>query len=91
MSQPNDIPSLDQVHSGVPARLRDDAIYAKKSSFALRTIPLSKPRQAPLRLPPDTSREKFDAAIVALKKVLGEKGVELNDKPLVDGWYMEHP
>jgi hypothetical protein len=33
----------------------------------------------------------FDTAIATLVEVLGPKGVELNDKELVDGWYMEHP
>jgi hypothetical protein len=54
----------------------------------LKTLPHSKPRSSPIRLPPDTSKDQFDIAIVALKKILGETGVEVNDKPLVDGWYM---
>lgn len=85
------IPSLNSVHSGVPDRLTKEADETKARLYSLRTLPDSRPRQNPVRLPPNTSREAFDAAITALKKTLGEKGVELNDKELKDGWYMEHP
>jgi hypothetical protein len=87
----NSIPKLDLVHSGVPDRLSKEAEAAKERLYSLRTLPNSTPRQSSLRLPPNTSREKFDKAIAALVEVLGPKGVELNDKELVDGWYMEHP
>lgn len=85
------IPSMTTIHSGVPARLSKEADAAKERLYSLKTLPDSVPRKSSVRLPPDTSQEKFDTAIVALKKVLGDDGVELNDKPLVDGWYMEHP
>lgn len=85
------IPSLDTIHSGVPARLKNEAVAAKDRLYSRKTLPDSVPRKNSIRLPPDTSQEKFDEAITALKKLLGDDGVELNDKPLVDGWYMEHP
>jgi hypothetical protein len=91
MSNSFPIPKLDSVHSGVPARLSKEADAAKERLYSLRTLPKSTPRQSSLRLPPNTSREQFDTAIAALVEVLGPKGVELNDKELVDGWYMEHP
>jgi hypothetical protein len=91
MSNSTPIPKLDSVHSGVPARLSKEADAAKERLYSLRTLPNSVPRQGSLRLPPNTSREKFDTAIAALVEVLGPKGIELNDKELVDGWYMEHP
>jgi hypothetical protein len=85
------IPKLSTVHSGVPARLSKEAAAAKEKTYGLRTLPASVPRQSQLRLPPGVTREVFDKAIAELTKHLGEEGVELNDKPLVDGWYMEHP
>jgi hypothetical protein len=42
-------------------------------------------------LPPGVSRGKFNAAIEELKKAIGAENVELNDKPLVDGWYLSQP
>ena len=91
MSTSSSVPKLDSVHSGVPTRLSKEADAAKERLFSLRTLPNSTPRQSSLRLPPNTSREKFDTAIAVLVEVLGEKGIELNDRELVDGWYMEHP
>ncbi|KAL2815101.1 hypothetical protein BJX63DRAFT_430923 [Aspergillus granulosus] len=37
------------------------------------------------------SNKTFEAAIAELRERLGAEHVQLNDKPLVDGWYMEHP
>lgn len=91
MSKPLEIPTLASKHSGIPERLRKEADSTKQRTYSLKTLPNSVARRAPLRLPPNTSQEKFDLAIVALQKALGKDGVELNDKPLVDGWYMEHP
>jgi hypothetical protein len=85
------IPNLSSIHSGVPARLSNEAAAAKQKTYALKTLPTSVPRQSPLKLPPGVTRDVFDKAIDELRKVLGKDGVELNDKPLVDGWYMEHP
>lgn len=91
MSKHSEIPNLDLKHNGIPERLRNEANAAKDRVYALKTLPSSVPRRAPLRLPPNTSQEKFDVAISALQKLLGEDDAELNIKPLVDGWYMEHP
>ena len=42
-------------------------------------------------LPPGVSRRKFNVAIEELKKAIGAGNIELNDKPLIDGWYLEQP
>ncbi|KAI9822644.1 MAG: hypothetical protein M1827_000363 [Pycnora praestabilis] len=79
-------------HSGVPQRLTDDAKVAKERLYSNRTLSDSVPRQREVpRLPPYVSRECFKLAIGELRRMLGIANVELNDKPLVDGWYMEHP
>ena len=91
MSKPIWTPTLASKHSGIPERLQKEADSAKQRTYSLKTLPNSVARRAPLRLPPDTSQDKFDLAIAALQKCLGKDGIELNDKPLVDGWYMEHP
>lgn len=79
-------------HSGIPKRMELDAKLAKERLYSRRTLPDSVPRQHEVpRLPPNTSRAKFNAAMADLKDSLGDDNVEINDKPLVDGWYMEHP
>lgn len=42
-------------------------------------------------LPPGVSRSKFNTAIDELKKSIGAENVEMNDQPLVDGWYLSQP
>ncbi|KAF4625820.1 hypothetical protein G7Y89_g12342 [Cudoniella acicularis] len=91
MSKFKPIPTLASGHSGIPERLQAEAKAAKERSYSLKTLPESIPRQKPLKLPPNITQETFDVAITALEKVLIKQAVELNNKPLVDGWYMEHP
>lgn len=79
-------------HSGIPERLAVNAKLAKARLFSNRTLRDSVARQQEVpRLPPNISRETFNRAIAELRDILGHENVELNDKPLVDGWYMEHP
>lgn len=85
-------PLLSAKHNGIPERLTGDAKKAKERVWTNKTVPDSVPRQSEgPRLPYGVSREAFDSAIEELKNSLGETNVEVNDKPLVDGWYMEHP
>lgn len=84
-------PLLSQNYSGTPSRLIKEAAAAKARLYGNRTVPASQPRKNGVRLPPDTTRETFDKAIADLRAVIGEQNVELSDKALVDGWYLEHP
>lgn len=84
-------PGLDARYSGISPRLAKIAQQAKNRLYSNKTVPESVPRRHGVRLPPDTTRETFDEAIVALRSALGEENVVLNDQPLVDGWYLEHP
>ncbi|KAK3311069.1 glycolate oxidase [Chaetomium strumarium] len=85
-------PTLTSKHSGIPERLLDVGVESKNRLLSKRTVPESVPRQGELpRLPPDTTRAEFNQAIGELKQILGEEHVDINDKPLVDGWYVEHP
>jgi hypothetical protein len=82
----------DNIHSGIPKNLEGDAKVAKERLYYNKTVPDSVPRERDVpRLPPNTTRAKFDAAIEELRQRLGDEHVQLNDRPLVDGWYMEHP
>lgn len=85
-------PSLSANYSGVPDRLAEAGIESKTRLLSKRTLPESIPRKLDVpRLPPDTTRAEFNQAIGELKQILGADHVAVNDKPLVDGWYMEHP
>lgn len=84
------IPDLDKQYSGVPARLAQEAIDAKSRLYSQKTLPDSVSRRR-TALPPGISRGAFDRAVTELRQSLGHENVDLNDKPLVDGWYMEHP
>ncbi|KAF3916253.1 hypothetical protein ABW21_db0201202 [Orbilia brochopaga] len=86
------IPTLNDKHSGISERLLEDAKVARSRLYSNRTLPASRPRQQEVPvLPPDVDRATFNQAIGDLKRLLGDSNVEVNDKPLVDGWYMEHP
>lgn len=85
------IPSLSQIHSGVPERLANEAIAAKSRLLSQKTVPDSVPRRKPHSLPPDVDQATFDSAIEQLKVSLGNDNVQVNNKPLEDGWYMQHP
>ncbi|KAF2122678.1 glycolate oxidase [Lophiotrema nucula] len=87
----NKPPTTDELYRGYPKRLAEEAKYSKDRLLSHKTLPDSVPRQRGVRLPPDTSRETFDEAIAALQQELGKDNVVVNDKPLIDGWYLEHP
>jgi hypothetical protein len=82
---------LDGIYSGAPSRLHGQAVSVKGRLKENQTLPASAPRKSGLRLPPDTTLEGFEAAIRDLKEVLGSENVEVTDKPLADGWYIDHP
>ncbi|KAK4161224.1 hypothetical protein QBC43DRAFT_357996 [Cladorrhinum sp. PSN259] len=85
-------PTLSTKHSGLPERLLDIGAESKNRLLSKRSLPESAPRQQDVpRLPPDITRPKFDQAIRELKATLGSQNVDINDKPLQDGWYVEHP
>jgi len=85
-------PLLSEVYSGIPKRLEQDAKVGKDRLYSNTTIPDSVPRQGEVpKFPPNTSKEKFNRAMTELKERIGTANIKINDKPLVDGWYMEHP
>lgn len=86
------IPRLASKYSGIPDRLSKEADEAKEKLYGNKTLPNSVERkQDSPRFPPNVSREQFDSAIKELEIALGDPNVEVNNKPLIDGWYMEHP
>jgi hypothetical protein len=83
----------NEKHTGIPERYASEADTMKARIYSNRTIgDASKPRTTELlALPPDVDRATFNKAIAELKYKLGDENVEVNDKPLIDGWYMEQP
>lgn len=80
-----DVPTLSQKHSGIPQHLLEKARQAKKDAFNVRTKPANKRQRLPV-LPKGIEAGKFHEALDELRKELGSENVEVNDKPLVDGW-----
>ncbi|KIJ54475.1 vanillyl alcohol oxidase [Sphaerobolus stellatus SS14] len=84
-----------QTPSGAPTRLLADAKALKQRFYQSGTIHAGSRHKdddglLPI-LPPDITRNAFNKAIAELKQALGEDSVVLNDQPLIDGWYLEHP
>ncbi|KAK3306379.1 uncharacterized protein B0T15DRAFT_527077 [Chaetomium strumarium] len=86
----SDVPTLPGTHSGIPVYLLEKARKAKEGIFEGRTKPLNDRQRLPV-VPQGIERDDFLRALAELKSELGDEHVEVNDKPLRDGWYMEHP
>jgi hypothetical protein len=79
------IPVLPETHSGIPLRLLEKAANTKN---LLRdgTTKQTSERQRILVVPRGIDREKFLEALAEISDILSPEHVEINDKPLVDGW-----
>ena len=84
------VPTLPESHSGIPKYLLEKAQEAKQGIFEGRTKPQNERQRLPV-VPQGIERDDFLKALAELKEQLGSEQVEINDKPLKDGWYMEHP
>lgn len=56
-----------------------------------RTLPDYTPRRNGIRLPPGLTADAFAAAIADIEGVIGKQNISVNDGPLRDDWYLEHP
>lgn len=81
-------PLLSEKHSGIPANLLHKAQKAKALIYETKTKSPSTRVRLPV-IPQGIERTRFFQAIDELGKELGAENVSLNDKPFVDGWYME--
>ncbi|KAK4224442.1 hypothetical protein QBC38DRAFT_16660 [Podospora fimiseda] len=86
----SEVPTLPEVHSGIPKYLFEKATRAKNAVFDGRSKHLKERQRLPV-VPLGIEREDFYNALEELKEKLDAEHVEVNDKPLRDGWYMEHP
>ncbi|KAF2123128.1 hypothetical protein BDV96DRAFT_593578 [Lophiotrema nucula] len=84
-------PTLEQQHSGIPSRLLPKATNAKSLIYDGKTVSDTVSLQRGLPVPQGISLKAFLAAIEELKSVIGAQNVQLNDKEVKNGWYMEHP
>jgi predicted ATP-dependent protease len=88
MSSTSKIPLLSEKHSGIPQNLLEKAMNAKALIYKTRTKEADT-RKRLLVLPQGVGKDTFVQALDELGEQLGRDNVEVNDRPLVDGWYME--
>jgi hypothetical protein len=81
----SDVPTLPGTHSGIPAYLLEKARKAKEGIFEGQTKPQNERQRLPV-VPQGIERDDFLEALAELKSELGDEHVEVNDKPLRDGW-----
>ncbi|KAF1962087.1 FAD-linked oxidase-like protein [Byssothecium circinans] len=84
-------PTLSDKHSGIPERLLRKATLAKDLVYSSKTVQDDIPLERGLPVPQGISKSAFLAAIDELRTALGAEHVQLNDKQISNGWYMEHP
>ncbi|KAI8628720.1 vanillyl alcohol oxidase [Xylariaceae sp. FL1651] len=84
------VPLLSEKHSGIPEFLLEKAQKAKAQALAVATKTQST-KERSLVYPQGVEKDDFDKALNELREQLGAEHVDTNDKPLKDGWYMEHP
>jgi hypothetical protein len=82
------IPLLAGKHSGIPANLLAKAEKAKALIYETRTKSTDIGQRSVV-IPQGIEKARFFEALDELGGQLGMENVEINDKPLVDGWYME--
>jgi hypothetical protein len=81
----SDVPTLPGTHSGIPVYLLDKARQAKEGIFEGRTKPQNERQRLPV-VPQGVKKDNFLKALADLQEQLGTEHVEINDKPLRDGW-----
>ncbi|OQE13590.1 hypothetical protein PENSTE_c052G00782 [Penicillium steckii] len=86
----SDPPTLDGCHSGIPRNLLRSAAQVKANLVSNQTIDPRERAQLPV-LPQGFTSSQFATALAEIIHYLGKQHVEINDKPLDDGWYIEHP
>ncbi|KAI1349860.1 hypothetical protein F5Y01DRAFT_316361 [Xylaria sp. FL0043] len=84
------VPLLTEKHTGIPERLLEKAKDAKAHVLSVRTK-IQGTKQRTSVYPPGVEEGVFDKAVEEIREQLGADQVVLNDQPLEDGWYMEHP
>ncbi len=82
------VPLLSEKHSGIPEKLLDKVQNAKALIYETRTKESSTRQRLPV-IPQGIEKTRFIHALDELGQSIGNENVEVNDKPLVDGWYME--
>lgn len=79
------IPTLEEKHNGVPARLLSEAYRAKDLIQDIATKNPRARKRLPV-IPQGIERNRFFLAIDEISTEIGNNNVEINDKQLNDGW-----
>jgi hypothetical protein len=81
------IPTLPETHSGIPRYLLENAQNTKNTIYTARTEkPTHGKSTRSIAIPHGLEEDTFLKAMSELSAMLGAANVELNDKPLEDGW-----
>lgn len=80
------VPLYPESYSGIPARLLPKALKEKSRLEASLTKGTSTPRKRGIAIPAGVSQQALLRALEELSGKLGQENVELNDRPLRDGW-----
>lgn len=84
--QNNTVALYPGLYSGIPARLLPKALKEKSRLQSNRTKDEGTQRKRDVAIPAGISKHTFLQALEELSEKLGRENVELNDKPLKDGW-----
>ncbi|KIW69779.1 hypothetical protein PV04_05637 [Phialophora macrospora] len=90
-TSPSTPPVYPAAYSGIPESLLNKAVREKSRLWANQSKEFHTPRKRGLAIPAGIGRVEFVKALEELSQNLGKGHVVLNDQPLEDGWYMEHP
>ncbi len=83
----SNVPLLPASHSGLPSYLLEEAERVKAVIFETRDKPTGVRQRLPV-IPQGIEPERFFEALADLRGELGDEHVEVNDKPLKDGWFV---
>lgn len=86
MSHPPAVALYPEIYSGIPARLLPKAQKEKLRLASNLTKAVAPPRKRDVAIPAGVSKRAFLTALDALSRKIGRENVEINDKPLDDGW-----
>jgi hypothetical protein len=78
-------PTLDECHSGIPDNLLSPALQVKARLAGNQDLTPHERKELPV-VPLGHTREEFMRAVSELAHILGQQNIEINDKPLDDGW-----
>ncbi|KAK4934281.1 hypothetical protein LTR10_024400 [Elasticomyces elasticus] len=91
ISTSKSVPVYPEAYDGIPKRLVGKVEKERARLSKNQTKGRSSERKRGVAIPQGIGKEQFFNAIEELAGHIGNGNVQVNDQPLQDGWYMEHP